>query len=49
MIKTGFFAIPIQYKGLYTLDIFAHDIAIGLIHTRYFDAQYCDKKIILSH
>jgi hypothetical protein len=22
---------------------------LGLIQTRYFDAQYCDKKIILSH
>jgi len=29
-------------KGLYTLDIFAHNIAIKI-------KRYCDKKIILNH
>ncbi len=32
----------VLYKGLYTLDIFAHDVAIKR-------KRYCDKKIILSH
>jgi len=37
-------------KALYTLDIFAHNIAIKIYcNKKYCDKEYCDKNIILSH
>jgi hypothetical protein len=33
----------------WAIEIDGSKLFLGLIHTRHFDRQYCDKKIFLSH